>query len=128
MPNMKNAKKAVRQNPKKNELNNNFKASMNTAIKNVEKAVIANDKEKANANLKVAIKRIDKAASKGIVHKNYVARNKSRLTKKVNALIKINSKRIYFFCIFRYNKYGDILEKIIYVFTLSNTRTIYLYL
>ena len=86
MPNMKNAKKAVRQNPKKNELNNNFKACMNTAIKNVEKAVIANDKEKANANLKVAIKRIDKAASKGIVHKNYVARNKSRLTKKVNAL------------------------------------------
>ena len=59
---------------------------MNTAIKNVEKAVIANDKEKASANLKVAIKRIDKAASKGIVHKNYVARNKSRLTKKVNAL------------------------------------------
>ena len=86
MPNMKNAKKAVRQNPKKNELNNNFKASKNTAIKNVEKAVIANDKEKANANLKVPIKRIDKAASKGIVHKNYVARNKSRLTKKVNAL------------------------------------------
>ena len=86
MPNMKNAKKAVRQNPKKNELNNNFKASMNTAIKNVEKAVIANDKEKANANLKVAIKRIDKAASKGIVHKNYVARNKSRLTIKVNSI------------------------------------------
>lgn len=86
MPNMKNAKKAVRQNPKKNEFNNNFKASMNTAIKNVEKAIVANDKEKANANLKVAIKRIDKAASKGIVHKNFVARNKSRLTKKVNAL------------------------------------------
>lgn len=86
MPNMKNAKKAVRQNPKKKELNNNFKASMNTAIKNVEKAVAANDKEKASDNLKVAIKRIDKAASKGIVHKNYVARNKSRLTKKVNAL------------------------------------------
>lgn len=86
MPNMKNAKKAVRKNPKRNELNNNFKASMNTAIKNVEKAVTANDKEKANANLKIAIKRIDKAASKGIVHKNYVARNKSRLTKKVNAL------------------------------------------
>ena len=86
MPNMKNAKKAVRKNPKRNELNNNFKASMNTAIKNVEKSVAANDKEKSEANLKIAIKRIDKAASKGIVHKNYVARNKSRLTKKVNAL------------------------------------------
>lgn len=86
MPNMKNAKKAVRQNPKKNELNNNFKASMRTAMKNVEKAVEANDKTKATDNLKVAIKRIDKAASKGIVQKNFVARNKSRLTKKVNAM------------------------------------------
>lgn len=86
MPNMKNAKKAVRQNPKKSELNNNFKASMRTAMKNVEKAVDAKDKEKASENLKVAIKRIDKAASKGIVQKNFVARNKSRLTKKVNAM------------------------------------------
>ena len=86
MPNMRNAKKAVRKNPKRNELNNTFKASMNTAIKNVEKSVLANDKENATSNLKIAIKRIDKAASKGIVHKNYVARNKSRLTKKVNAL------------------------------------------
>ena len=86
MPNMKNAKKAVRKNPKKNELNNNFKASMHTAIKNVEKAVTANDKAKATDSLKVAIKRIDKASSKGIVHKNFVARNKSRLTKKVNAM------------------------------------------
>ena len=86
MPNMKNAKKAVRQNPKKNELNNNFKASMRTAMKNVEKAVESNDKEKASANLKVAIKRIDKAASKRIVEKNFVARNKARLTKKVNAM------------------------------------------
>ncbi len=86
MPNMKNAKKAVRNNPKRKELNNTFKASMKSAIKNVEKAVEANDKEKATDNLKVAIKRIDKAAAKGIVHKNYVARNKSRLTKKVNSL------------------------------------------
>ena len=86
MPNMKNAKKAVRKNPKRNELNNNFKASMRTAMKNVEKAVSTNDKEKASDNLKIAIKRIDKAASKGIVHKNFVARNKSRLTKKVNAM------------------------------------------
>ena len=86
MPNMKNAKKAVRKNPKINELNNTFKASMRTAIKNVEKATTAGDKEKANDNLKIAIKRIDKAASKGIVHKNFVARNKSRLTKKVFAM------------------------------------------
>ena len=86
MPNMKNAKKAVKQISKRNVENNEYKASMRTAIKNVEKAVSTNDKEKANENLKTAIKRIDKAASKGIVKDNFVARNKSRLTKKVNEM------------------------------------------
>lgn len=86
MPNMKNAKKAVITTAKRKESNNNFKASMKTAIKNVEKAVLSKDKEKANDALKVAIKRIDKAASKGVAQKNFVARNKSRLTKKVNEM------------------------------------------
>lgn len=86
MPNMKNAKKAVRNNPKRKELNNTFKASMRTSIKNVEKSIEAKDKEKATSDLSIAIKKIDKAAAKGIVHKNFVARNKSRLTKKVNSL------------------------------------------
>ena len=56
MPNMKNAKKAVRKNCKKTVENNNFEASMRTAIRNVEKAVLNKDKEKATANLEVAIK------------------------------------------------------------------------
>ena len=86
MPNMKNAKKAVKVISKKNVSNNEYKASMKTAIKNVERAVVANDKEKANDALKVAIKRIDKAASKGAVAKNNCARNKSRITKKVNEM------------------------------------------
>lgn len=86
MPNMKNAKKAVKTTVKRKESNNNYEASMRTAIKNVEKAVISKDKEKAEANLKIAIKKIDKAASKGIAAKNFVARNKSRLTKKVNEM------------------------------------------
>ena len=59
---------------------------MRTAIKNVEKAVLANEKDKANDNLKIAIKRIDKAESKGVVTRNFSARNKSRLTKKVNEM------------------------------------------
>ena len=86
MPNMKNAKKAVKVIEKKNVSNNNYKASMKTAIKNVEKAVVAKDKDKAQENLKIAIKRIDKAASKGVTAKNPCARNKSRLTKKVNEM------------------------------------------
>lgn len=86
MANMKNAKKKILTIAKQKESNNNFKSSMRTAIKSVEKAVTNKDKEKANEELKVATKRIDKAVSKGIVKKSNAARNKSRLTKKVNAI------------------------------------------
>ena len=83
---MKNAKKKIKTIAKEKKLNNTYRSSMRTAMKNVEKMVAANDKEKAMDALNTAIKRIDKAGSKGIVHKNYVARNKSRLTKKVNEM------------------------------------------
>ncbi len=86
MANMKNAKKAVRKNIKRTVENNNFEASMRTAVKNVEKAVLNKDKEKAAANLKVAIKRIDKAVASGVTTKNKSARSKARLTKKVNSM------------------------------------------
>lgn len=86
MPNMKNAKKKVKVIAKKSESNNNYEAQMKNAIKKVEKAVANKDKEKAEKDLAVAVKRIDKAAKKGVATKNYVARNKSRLTKKVNEM------------------------------------------
>lgn len=83
---MKNAKKKVKVIAKEKELNNNYKASMRTAIKNTDKAIDANDKDKASVNLKVAIKKIDKATKAGVTTKNTAARNKSRLTKKVNSM------------------------------------------
>ncbi len=86
MANMKNAKKKIKVIAKETVSNNNYEASMKTAMKKVERAVSANDKETAQANLKTAIKAIDKAASKGVASKNFVARNKSRLSKKVNAM------------------------------------------
>ena len=86
MANMKNAKKKIKVIAKQTVSNNNYEASMKTAIKKVDRAVSANEKENAQANLKTAIKAIDKAASKGVAAKNFVARNKSRLTKKVNAM------------------------------------------
>lgn len=86
MPNMKNAKKKVKVIAKKSESNNNYEASMKTAIKKVEKAVNAKDKNKASDSLKSAIKKIDKAGAKGVVKKNFVARNKARLSKKVNEM------------------------------------------
>ncbi len=86
MANMKNAKKRVKVNVKKHIRNNSYLASMKTAIKNVERAVAGKDKEAANEALKVAIKRIDKGAGANVVAKNKCAREKSRLTKKVNQM------------------------------------------
>ncbi len=86
MANMKNAKKKIKVIAKETDNNNNYTASMKTACKNVEKAVAAKDKNKATDNLKIAIKRIDKAKGAGAIKDNTAARNKSRLTKKVNAM------------------------------------------
>ncbi len=86
MPNLKNAKKRVLVNVKKEKVNNEYEASMKTAIKNVEREVASKDKEKANEKLKVAIKTIDKATKKGVTTKNTSARCKARLTKKVNSM------------------------------------------
>lgn len=86
MPNMKNAKKAVKVILKRKTLNNDATASMKSAIKNVERAVIAKDKTKAGATLTIAIKKIDKAGSKGVASKNFIARNKARLAKKVKGM------------------------------------------
>lgn len=86
MPNLKNAIKSVKVNSNRKESNNTYKASMRTAIKSVERAISANDKAKAEENLKTAIKRIDKAVSKGVTHINAAGRYKSRLTTKINEM------------------------------------------
>ncbi len=84
MPNIKSAKKRVRGNAKKEVVNNTITSSMRTAIKNFEKSVKAGDKEKASNDLNIAIQRIDKARTAGLVHLNKAARLKSRLTKMKN--------------------------------------------
>lgn len=86
MPNIKSQKKRVKTNEKKRAFNSAFKSSMRTAIKKVNVAVEAKDKEAAVANLAFANKKLDKAQSKGILHKNNVARKKSSLQKLVNTL------------------------------------------
>ena len=86
MANLKNAKKRILVNEKKHERNNEYLASTKTAIKNTLKSVAKKDKNEAEANLKTAIKRIDKAAGANVLSKNTAGRKKSRLTKKVNAM------------------------------------------
>lgn len=86
MPNIKSAKKRVITSAKKNVNNTLGRSSMKTAIKKSERAIKAEDKALAEENLKVAIKRIDKAYASGLIHKNKAAREKSRLTKQTNLL------------------------------------------
>ena len=83
MPNIKSAKKRMRSNAKKAEVNTLITSSMKTAIKNVIVLAEKKDPEVQNA-YSLACKKLDKALAKGIVHKNYVARNKSRLALLVN--------------------------------------------
>ena len=86
MANIKSAKKRVLVNQKKADRNKSIKSAAKTSIKKVEAAVVAKDKEAAVAALANAISTIDKAATKGVYHKNNAARKVSRLSKAVNTL------------------------------------------
>ena len=86
MANIKSAKKRILVNRTKAERNKSIRSAVKTSIKKVEAAVAAKDKEAAAAALKVAISTIDKAATKGVYHKNNSARKVSRLAKAVNTL------------------------------------------
>ena len=83
MANIKQQIKRVKTNEKARLANASFKSSMKTAIKAV---LTANNKETATAALALAYKKLDKAQAEGIVHKNFVARNKSQLASHVNSL------------------------------------------
>ena len=86
MPNIKSAKKRMRSNAKKADVNAIINSSMKTAIKKYEKEVKAGNKEEASNQLNIALQRIDKAMTSGLVHKNKAARLKSRLTKMMNTM------------------------------------------
>lgn len=83
MPNIDSAIKRVRTNQKANELNSAKKSSMRTAIKKYETAV-AEGADNVQALYQDAAKAIDSAVSKGLIHANKAARDKSRLARKMN--------------------------------------------
>ena len=86
MANIKSAKKRILVTKTKNERNKAIKSSVKTAIKKVYAAVEAGDKAAANAALVEATSVIEKAASKGVFHKNTAARKVSAVAKAVNTL------------------------------------------
>lgn len=85
MPNIKSAIKRVKTAELKRANNITAKSSMRTAVKNAEAAIVNNDENSKDALL-AAVRKLDKAASKGLIHKNAAARKKSRLAKRLNSL------------------------------------------
>ena len=81
MPNIKSAIKRVKTAEKANVANSQAKSAMRTQVKKAEQALAAGA-ENAQELVVAASKALDKAASKGLIHKNAAARKKSRLAKK----------------------------------------------
>ncbi len=86
MANIKSQKKRIRQAEKARLRNRAVKSELKTLVRRVREAVDAGDVEKAQAAASHAYKRLDMAATKGIIHKNQAANRKSGVQKLVNGL------------------------------------------
>ena len=86
MANIKSAKKRILVNQTKADRNKAIKSGVKTAMKKVTAAIEASDKAAASEALLAATTAIDKAASKGVYHKNTASRKVSRLAKAVNQM------------------------------------------
>jgi len=88
MPIKNAAKKYMRVTARKTEKNRKIKGQFRSAIKITRESLAKDDVKKAKEYLKKSIKALDKAAQKKVLHKNTVARMKSRLNKEVKIAIK----------------------------------------
>ncbi len=79
MANIKSAKKRARQNLKRRERNRYYKTTARTYVKKARALIAAGEFEQAEKVVRLAEKALDKAAQKGIIHKNNASRRKSRL-------------------------------------------------
>ncbi len=80
MPNSPNAKKALRQSEKRRLAKKPQRAALRTVIKKAREAATSGDQAAADSAFRLAVKKLDQAASKGLIHKNVAARTKSRLS------------------------------------------------
>ena len=88
MPNLKAAKKHVRQTKKQTDRNKGIKSELRTEKKKLLELITDKDKEKSEVLLKKVSSKYDMAAKKKIIHKKNADRNKSRLSKKVASIAK----------------------------------------
>ena len=86
MANIKSQIKRNRTNEKARLRNKAYKSELKTLVRKVREDIAAGNKDDAEANLRVATRKLDKAVSKGVIHKNQAANRKSALAKQVAAL------------------------------------------
>ncbi len=86
MANIKSQIKRNKQNEKATVRNKAVKSELKTAVRKAREAAASGDKAKAAEALAVATKKLDKAVSKGVIHKNQAANRKSAIASKVAAL------------------------------------------
>lgn len=86
MANIKSQKKRILTNEKARLRNKSVKSSLKTAVRRFHEAAEAGDADKATAYAREASRKLDKAVSKGVIHKNQAANRKSSIAKKAAAL------------------------------------------
>ncbi|MGM7665571.1 30S ribosomal protein S20 [Microbacterium sp. A93] len=86
MANIKSQIKRNKTNEKAQARNKAVKSELKTAVRSTREAIAKGDKTAAEATLKVASKKLDKAVSKGVIHENQAANRKSSMAKQVSAL------------------------------------------
>ena len=86
MPNIKSAKKRVLIGEVRNARNKADRSELKTVLKKVDAAVAGGNRAEAESAYKVAVKTVDKAAAKGLIHKNNAAHKKSSLDSKLASL------------------------------------------
>ena len=86
MPNIKSSKKDVISSKIAYEKNKADKSALKTTVKKFDAALVSGDKAAAQAAYVVAVKAVDQAVNKGLLHKNNAARKKSSMTLKLNKL------------------------------------------
>lgn len=86
MANTKSAKKAIRRNERRTEVNKDRRSRMRSLVRKVEEAIIGGDQMAAEQALRAAQPKIIQSAQKGLAHKNTAARKVSRLAKRVGAM------------------------------------------
>ncbi|MCT2586774.1 30S ribosomal protein S20 [Actinophytocola gossypii] len=86
MANIKSQMKRIKTNEKARQRNKSVKSSVKTAIRRFREAAEAGEKDKAIELLQDASRKLDKAASKGVIHANQAANKKSAMAKRANQL------------------------------------------